>query len=343
VGPDRSAPKGINRMNSSESTSRINGFISLVFLLFGGAFPGIVLLAVANQFNGWPVAVLWFFGTAIWANALRESFKRKAILAAVALAAVVYFIFQLLLIGIAALAASGTYGSDNSSPGYSNAEYYLTIAILWLVFGVPQRAFRFELDLYPHGEGTIQDTLVTLLARTAAFFTGIYIFLLHFGNGPLSKKNSNINTSTLIVGIVFTIVLLVPAYKSLARTCWQYGIRGTLSLQPLRMRWSKTLTELDALDQEAQRELQQLLESHGKPDLESGSTALGASNAQKSPSGQGPSLGGAPPVVGNSKGTRKTAVDTSDARKSVSMQRLSHSETRPARRPPKWTRPTRRS
>jgi len=140
-------------MNSSESTSRINGFILAVFLFFGGAFPGIVLLAVADQFNGWPVAVFRFIGTAIWARALRESGKRLAILRAVILAAIVHFIFQLLLIGIAALAASGTYGSDNSSPGYSNAEYYLTIAILWLVLGVPQRAFRFELDLDPHGEG----------------------------------------------------------------------------------------------------------------------------------------------------------------------------------------------
>lgn len=173
--------------------------------------------------------------------------------------------------------------------------------------------------------------------------TGIYILLLHFGNGPLSNKNSNIGTSMLIAGIIFTIVLLVPAYKSLARTRWQYGIRGTLSLQPLTKRWSKTLTELDAFNQEAQRKLKQLLESQGKPGLESGSTALGASNAQKSPPEQGPSGTEPPPMVRNSKGTRKTAVDTSDARKSVSMQRLSNSGTRPARRPPKWTRPTRRS
>jgi hypothetical protein len=330
-------------MSASEGTSRVDGFILLVALLFGGAFPGIVLLAVANQFNGWPVAVLWFFGTAVWANALKESLERRAILAAIALGAVVFFLFQLLLVGIAALAASGAYGSDNSSPGYSNAEYYLAIAILWLVFGVPQRAFRLELDLHPHGEGAIQDTLVTFLARTCAFLTGIYILLLHFGNGPLSKRNVNIGTPTLVAGIVFTIVLLVPAYKSLARTCWQYGIRGTLSLQPLRMRWSKTLTELDALNQEAAREFQRRLESYRASSLESASTALDASNAHESLFVQRSDQGGAPPMMKSSKETRKISMATSDARKAASMHRLSPSGTRPARMPPKWTRPTRRS
>ncbi len=333
-------------MNSSERTSRVNGLIVLVVLFFGGAFPGIVLLAVANQFHGWPVAVLWFFGTALWQKTLRESGKRWPILRAGILAVIVLVIFQFVLAGLAALAAGGSYGSDNTSMGYGNAEYYLTIAVLWLLLGVPQRAFRLELDSHyeeiiksPNGEGTVRNMLVGLLAWMAAILSGIYILLLHFGNGPLKK----IGIDTLGAGVIFTIVLLVPAYKSLATTCWQRGIRNTLLLKPLIMRWSKTLTELDTLDREAQRELQQILESHNKPGLESESTARDASNDQRSTSERGVSRRGVSPTRKKSKGAGKTTAVTGNAQKWVSMQRSSPSGTRPTRGPLKWTRPTRRT
>lgn len=123
---------------------------------------------------------------------------------------------------------------------YFWAQIYLAVAILWLLTGVPRRAFWYELDLT--GEGEAQRTVVGLLAAAASIMSGIFIITLHFGGGVLYS----VNIGLLVAGSIFTVFLVLPAYRSVAGTVWQRGLLGLFYPKSFTERWSKTFTELDA-------------------------------------------------------------------------------------------------
>jgi hypothetical protein len=117
--------------------------------------------------------------------------------------------------------------------------------VIWLLLGVPHRAFKYKLDL--NGEGNAQRVLVRALVIFAAVLTGVYILLLHFGSGPLE----GVSIRALISGIIFTVFLVVPAYRSVAKVCWQRGIGSLFSPKPLAKGWIAALTELNIAFHEA--------------------------------------------------------------------------------------------
>ena len=72
--------------------------------------------------------------------------------------------------------------------------------------------------------------------------------MMHFGGGPLQ----GISIQALTSGIIFTVFLILPAYRSLSKACWQHGIRGLFSPKPLTEHWGKALKELDSAFRQAQ-------------------------------------------------------------------------------------------
>lgn len=157
-------------------------------------------------------------------------------------------IAQISVRGLAALAAGGVYGSDKSSVGYFHAENYLLVAVLWLLFGIPNRAFKYKLD--PAGKGKAQYVLLGFLAVVASVVTGTTILLLHFGGGPLC----GVDIRLLVAGTIFTVFLLVPIYKSWAKACWQHGFFGMFSLKPWMRHWSEASADVGVtFEQAAQR------------------------------------------------------------------------------------------
>jgi len=130
------------------------------------------------------------------------------------------------------IAFTDTFTSNQFNP-------VLLLAIIWILVGVPQRLFNIKLD--------VQSILLSLITAAALAVTGAYILLLHFGGGPLSK----INVGPLIIGTILTVILVAPAYKSLARGCWQNGISGMFNC--LRCQWDEAVKELKkSLDQDAE-------------------------------------------------------------------------------------------
>jgi len=110
-------------------------------------------------------------------------------------------------------------------------------ATIWLLMGVPHQAYKIRLD--KEGHGSAQSLLVSLLAATACVLTGIYIGLLHY---TLLRE---IPVAQLAVGIIFTVVLLAPYYRSLARACWRRGVPGFLMINEDEERpWRNTANEL---------------------------------------------------------------------------------------------------
>lgn len=111
-------------------------------------------------------------------------------------------------------------------------EYALLALILLVLVIVPGifNAICFDVK----GKGHAQGALLKMITLVACALTGYYIFLLHAKGGALQ----NVHERPLIVGAIFTLVLLAPYYKSLARACWQGGL-GLLSLSALTRPWSE--------------------------------------------------------------------------------------------------------
>jgi hypothetical protein len=82
------------------------------------------------------------------------------------------------------------------------------------VFGVPRRAFKYQID--PQGEGKTQRVVLRLVVFGASILTDILFMLLHFDGGPFH----NVNAYTLLAGVIFTIFLLAPGYRSVAKAGW---------------------------------------------------------------------------------------------------------------------------
>jgi hypothetical protein len=125
---------------------------------------------------------------------------------------------------------------DPFAGGVGWAELLIVIVMLWLLMGVPNQAYNLALGK----DGTAEYVLVGLITTTACVLTGTYLFLQHFGGGPLSS----VKRGALAAGIVFTSVLVWPFYRSLVRACWQRGVRGVLSPKALKEPWRETVTEV---------------------------------------------------------------------------------------------------
>src|SRR6266487_919396 len=274
-------------MASSIPERRRTDFLSMLWLFFGGSFIGIVLIAIDWQSHGWPDLVLAFFASGFITLAFQHHKRQTLIIITIfALVFSVGILGQTAGRGLAILATAGIYGSDHSSRDYVYIENYLIIVIIWLLLGVPHRAFKYQLDL--DGEGNAQRVLVRILVMAASLLTGAYILMLHFDNGPLN----DVSMRALIPGIIFTVFLIVPTYRSVAKACWQRGIRGLFSPKPLAKGWIGALTELDiAFYQAANRliarrklEKASQMTSHNKDDSHKSASEPRSNNGSSSSS-----------------------------------------------------------
>jgi hypothetical protein len=228
-------------MSLSQVKPKASAFSALARLFFGGTFLGYVLLAFTLQYYvTFPVDFIPLnLAAAYFWEPFRQIAKRSAAAAAGAagLALAGILVYSLAAGLLTSPAPGGISGSARFSIGYFNAGTYVMIAIFWLLAGVPHRAFKIKLD--PDGEEHAQRFLLRLISTAAAILTGIYILLLYFG-GPLR----GIDTGQLAAGIILAMFLIAPIYMSLAKACWQHGIRDVVSLRPLRNTWGKVLAEL---------------------------------------------------------------------------------------------------
>jgi hypothetical protein len=175
---------------------------------------------------------------------------------------------------LALLVSNGAPSARTSYGSYWNFVFaeFLIVTILWLLLGIPHRAYRFELgkgtqpnkpstrsSVHPghradtpseptlcsettpkDGAGDAQRLLVRLLATAAAMLSGIFLWLLHY------TVVAGLTTGQLVAGIVFTIALMAPYYASLARACCQRGLFGVLSPKPLAKHWHQLVTEMQS-------------------------------------------------------------------------------------------------
>jgi hypothetical protein len=227
-------------MSLSQVKPKTSASYDLARLFFGGTFLGYVFLAIGVQnFNTIPatkvIPLMLAFGS--FRPALQQIRKRSAALGVLGLAFAGVLVYLLAALALTSPAPGGISGSGWFSIGYFDAGTYVMIAVFWLLAGVPHRAFKTKLD--PDGEEHAQRFLLRLISTAAAILTGIYILLLHFG-GPLR----GIDTGQLAAGIILAMFLIAPIYMSLAKACWQHGIRDVVSLRPLRNTWGKVLAEL---------------------------------------------------------------------------------------------------
>jgi hypothetical protein len=136
------------------------------------------------------------------------------------------------------VATGGTIGTTSRDSRLQFVELDIVIVTLVLLLWVPQLFFHIQLDR--DGTGNVQRVLLGLIAVTASILTGVYILGLHFAGGPLR----NISMAPLFAGVVGLVVIMTPAYRSLARACWRRGISDIFQLRKQRQDWSKALAEL---------------------------------------------------------------------------------------------------
>jgi hypothetical protein len=95
-------------------------------------------------------------------------------------------------------------------------EELLFVLVLGLLIVVPSALRSADLDMAT-ASPQAQKALPRILATVTAVLTGLYILLLHFSGGPLRT----IRPGPLVAGMIFTVLLLVPWYASIARTSWR--------------------------------------------------------------------------------------------------------------------------
>jgi hypothetical protein len=250
--------------------------ISMIFFIFGGTFVGLALLLVSTQFHGKPIDILLtIIGEfcIIWAfNGRSVSFLFVAIVVTA-----VFLGAEFAIRALATLATNGIYGPDRSGWGLFYAENYVLFGILWLLIGVPYRAFKYKVD--SNGKGSAQGAITGGLAVTGSLLIGAFILLLHAGNGPFSA----VDIKALSVGAVFTVCLTIPIFRAVTKAFWERGIFGCLSLRPLAERWRKALAEVHVATSEywLDRTRQSFIERYGF-DPESGPKRTGDRDSKNS-------------------------------------------------------------
>jgi hypothetical protein len=168
--------------------------------------------------------------------------------------------------------ASGNVGSSDLQSAQIDqwTGIALVLAMFWLLVRTPQQLFKIKLDT--HSTEEMRRVLLGLLTAAASVLTGIYILSLHFGRGPLSQ----VHPGPLVAGVIGTVVLVAPSYRSLAKACWQRGVSGVFSPRGLIHYWGETLAELEnALNRSAERGIA----SSNSLNLEAGKTTLDNASA----------------------------------------------------------------
>ena len=228
----------IDRIIVPESRLSNNGFLNMVYLLFGGSFLGIALFLIAPRF-GDPVSIILIsIGAPFLAVALGpQDHPIRATISRYAKAGVSFAVIGLIWILLAGLASNGVYGSNKSGAAQFFTEAWLVFGVVWLVFGVPYRAFKYQVD--PQGEGKTQRVVLRLVVFGASILTGISFMLLHFDGGPFH----NVNAYTLLAGVIFTIFLLAPGYRSVAKAGWTRPIYP-VPLRSFAQHWSEAAEEV---------------------------------------------------------------------------------------------------
>lgn len=225
-----------NRAGSMEQLpSLLQAFSPLFWLCFGGQFLGIALIVAGDYFNGDVTGVLYCLGT----TALVVQYKSRSDFLRVGLSsALLLAVALVVLLVLSGLASNGSLGPDHSSATALHTEKALAVGVLWLVFGIPNRGFKLEVDR--EGRRQARSVVAGGCAIGASALTAIYIFLSHAGEGPLSK----VSTGALIVGTVFTVFLLLPVYRSIATRCWECGFGCVLWMDDLGTRLRQAAAEI---------------------------------------------------------------------------------------------------
>ena len=220
-------------------------------LLFPVSWPGWLAFLSILLFIWWPPVpvsqeiflILFFIWALILTVAVPARGKYRARRMAVRLLAwwvILYLSTQAVRQVAAFFADLATNGAPPAgTQGYGGywafafAEFLIS-AIIWLLVGVPQRAYWFGL-----GENLADDArslLVGLVTTAACVLSGIFVWLLING---LPKGQ-------LVAGIIFTVALTPPYYSAVARACCKRGFFGMLSPMPVVKPWQQLVTQVQS-------------------------------------------------------------------------------------------------
>lgn len=235
------------------------------YFFFGGSLFGLILLLVGSQLSR-PFGGILSLVAGIWIGWAVADVKFSTSIKSVAMAILIVVGAVFTSRGLALLAAGDIYHADRSEYRYFYAQIYLWLGILWLLVGVPHRAFKYKLD--PTGDGVAQRVMLGGFVTGACILTGIFILTLHLGQGPLSQ----VSIGPLIVGDIVAVVFIAPIFRSLAKACWQRGVIGIFSLKPLIKNWQEAAIELGVVtDKRAQEWVQEVLSQRPREEAKRGS------------------------------------------------------------------------
>lgn len=91
------------------------------------------------------------------------------------------------------------------------------------------------------GVARIRHLVPSWIAIGAALATGIYGFMLHFGDGPLAR----FSLPQLTVAVILAVMLLVPPYRLIARAFWNRGVAETLNPERWRADWRRLISDVN--------------------------------------------------------------------------------------------------
>ena len=103
-------------------------------------------------------------------------------------------------------------------------EFFLLAAIPGILIVCPEFQRKWGLK-FQCASALSRSVLPTVLAVAAAFATTAYLFLQHFGGGPLAK----LSLGPLTAGLLAVITLLTPLYRLIACASWEHGIAALLA------------------------------------------------------------------------------------------------------------------
>lgn len=236
-------------MTSAQPGRRRGGLAAVAALLFPVSWPGWLAFLSILLFIWWPPVpvsqkiflILFFIWALILTVAVPIRGERRARRRAVRFLAW-WFILYLSTQAVRGVAVFFAYLATNGASlagidgyggywGFAFAEFLIS-AILWLLVGVPQRAYWFGLGTNL-ADGA-RSLLVGLVTTVACVLSGIFVWLLING----------LTRGQLVAGIVFTVALTPPYYSAVARACCQRGFFGMLSPKPLIKPWRQLGTQV---------------------------------------------------------------------------------------------------
>lgn len=236
-------------------------FLALIVLAAFSAPPDFVSLA--------GLAVILLVNLAVLSYFLASAVRGIRILTgAGALAAslvAILFIISLFFLAsfLVFLASNGDSAAFTvADPGYWSHRSWLgifeiaAIDMVGLLIVVAPELAHLALPLRDTSELT-KDRVTRWLTVSAAFFTGLYVFMFHFQKGPLA----HFKPGTLTVVILFAIALLVPIYRSVITAFWKWGVLHIIDFGRWRADWQKVFKELRTARDRLEAELDARLDS----------------------------------------------------------------------------------